>query len=138
MSKLSESIECKSKFIIRKRLVNIKCFLCSYSNFEFVFSSSICNYFPIMNSIEKWSIRCYCSEIIIGFIQKCMFKIFAKCNFFWWCIWIPRKFITSFWIKILYLVFYRVIKLVFVIAISKLSFEALVDCPRFIFIFFKS
>jgi hypothetical protein len=136
MSKLSKPIESKSKFIIWKRLVYIKSFLGSDSNFKFVFCSSVRNNFPIMYSIEEWSIRCYSPKIIISFIQKCMFEILAKSNFFWRSIRVPRKLVTGFRIQILYLVFNSIVKLVFIITVSMLSFKTLIHCSWFLLTFF--
>ena len=78
MPQLAKTVVGKAKFVVRKTLIDIKRFLSGDSNFQFVLCPSIGDDFPVVDSIEKWSIGSESSEIIVSFVKESMPKIIRK------------------------------------------------------------
>ena len=109
MPELSKSVVGKSKFIIRKWWIDIKRLLRCNTNLKFMFRTSICYDLPEVNATKERAIASYCTEIVIGFIQKCMSTIIGECNLFGRSLRIPCKFTVWFGIQVLNLVLNRTI-----------------------------
>ena len=82
MTQLSQSIICKSEFVVGEGLIYVEGLLRSDTDFQFMLGSCIGDYFKIVYAIEKWAIRGDGPEVIIGLIKECMAVVRTKCYLF--------------------------------------------------------
>lgn len=78
MPELAQSVVGESKFVIRKRLINVEGFLGRHSDLELVLGPGIGNNLEVVNAVEEGPVRGYGPKVIIGFIQEGMSEIWTE------------------------------------------------------------
>lgn len=105
MSELAEPVIRESKLIIGERLVDVECFLSSYTDLKLMLRSRICKDLPVMHTVEERPVRSDRPEVVVRLEEESMPVVIAKGDLFRACLWIPSEFVGSLRIQILDLVF---------------------------------
>ena len=80
MPQLTQSVIRESKFVIRERLVHIECFLCCHADLQLMLGTRIGYDLKVMDTVEKWSIRGDCPEVVVSLVQERMPEIWTECD----------------------------------------------------------
>ena len=91
MSQLSKTIETKAKVVVTEGVRYAKLLLSGDPDLKLMFSSRVGNYFPVVLTVHKRSIRNHCPEEIVGLVEECMSIVTREGNFLGRIIWVPAK-----------------------------------------------
>ena len=91
MSKLPHPKERPSIFVVAESCLLLRLSLSTDTDFEFMFTPRVCNYFPIMDALIKANITIHCPKNIVILLQIDAPLIYWNFNFLWYNWSIPIK-----------------------------------------------
>lgn len=99
MAKLSKPIESKTEIVVTEGVGHAEFLLRCHSNFQLVLGTSVCNYFPVVLTIHKWSVWNHCPKQVVCLIEKCMSIVARESYFFRRVVWVPTE-LMYIWAKV--------------------------------------